>query len=180
MGLDMYLERRVFIGNQFEHREPKLLLPNADAFGVDASRVTGVVEQVMYWRKANQIHAWFIDNVGDDQDGTNPRLVSRTKLQLLHDTCVKVLEASRMVSGKVKNGWTYEGGVETPILEDGLLVANPAVAQELLPTQSGFFFGSTEYDQYYIDDLLHTVKGLEKILARPAEDDGDYYYRSSW
>jgi hypothetical protein len=53
------------------------------------------------------------------------------------------------------------------------------LAKELLPVQSGFFFGSTEYDEYYFGDLKETKEILEKVLA--ADLDGwDLQYHSSW
>jgi hypothetical protein len=48
-------------------------------------------------------------------------------------------------------------------------------AEELLPTSSGFFFGTTEYDEYYFKDLEDTVEILSKL-----EDDGEYIYQASW
>lgn len=48
-------------------------------------------------------------------------------------------------------------------------------AEKLLPTQSGFFFGSTEYDEWYFQDLELTVKQLENVKA---ED--DFIYQASW
>lgn len=54
-------------------------------------------------------------------------------------------------------------------------------AEELLPTQDGFFFGSTEYDEYYYEDLKNTVKMLEPELQEehPIEGDG-FVYQASW
>jgi hypothetical protein len=51
-------------------------------------------------------------------------------------------------------------------------------AEELLPTQDGFFFGSTEYDQYYFESLEETVGVLEKALREYPND--EYIYQSSW
>jgi hypothetical protein len=41
----------------------------------------------------------------------------------------------------------------------------PGVAKELLPTQAGFFFGSTDYDEYYYEDLVYTRDLLDKENA---------------
>ena len=49
-------------------------------------------------------------------------------------------------------------------------------AQQLLPTRSGFFFGSNEYDKYYFTKLERTRKALEIAI----NENGDYYYHSSW
>jgi len=51
-------------------------------------------------------------------------------------------------------------------------------AKELLPAQSGFFFGNTDYDEFYFDDLKHTIKTIKKALELPEE--WDFEYRSSW
>ena len=50
----------------------------------------------------------------------------------------------------------------------------------LLPTQSGFFFGSTEYDNYYKSDLKSTINQLDNVLDNPKFKNWEFYYRSSW
>jgi hypothetical protein len=46
--------------------------------------------KVGYWRKANQIHQWFVDNVQDGTDNCAEYYVSREKLQELRDLCAQV------------------------------------------------------------------------------------------
>lgn len=58
------------------------------------------------------------------------------------------------------------------------VLADREQAKELLPTASGFFFGSQEYDQYYFDDLESTVQIVDKCLTLPL--DWEFEYRSSW
>lgn len=53
-------------------------------------------------------------------------------------------------------------------------------AGELLPSVGGFFFGGTEYDEYYYDDLKNTVTMVEKVLKMPTFEHCDFYYHSSW
>lgn len=48
-------------------------------------------------------------------------------------------------------------------------------AQDLLPTTDGFFFGSTDYDEWYYEDLQKTVDMLKDI-----DPDGSYIYEASW
>jgi len=55
---------------------------------------------------------------------------------------------------------------------------NNELAEKLLPTASGFFFGETEYDQWYFNDLEETIKIIDNALLMP--DQWDFNYRSSW
>ena len=55
---------------------------------------------------------------------------------------------------------------------------NHDLAESLLPTSSGFFFGGTEYDDWYFKDLEDTVKIIDDALKLP--DQWDFNYRSSW
>lgn len=57
---------------------------------------------------------------------------------------------------------------------------NPEDAEELLPTQGGFFFGSTEFDEYYIADVKDTVQKLDKVLNNSKFAEWDFQYQASW
>ena len=57
----------------------------------------------------------------------------------------------------------------------------PEKASELLPPQTGFFFGRTEIDEYYMNDLDDTVKQITQALNRyPSEEGWSFEYCSSW
>jgi hypothetical protein len=60
------------------------------------------------------------------------------------------------------------------------IIADPKQAIELMPTRSGFFFGSTEYDEWYMGDIQHTVERIRKILDEPAFEKSEFYYQASW
>ena len=100
-----------------------------------------------YWRKANQIHKWFVDNVQQGQDDCDNYYVSQDKLIELLAICKHALETK-----------------------------DPS----LLPPQSGFFFGSTDIDEWYWKDLENTISQLERIFALPEVDKLSFYYTSSW
>jgi hypothetical protein len=60
-------------------------------------------------------------------------------------------------------------------------------AAEVLPTESGFFFGSTNYDEYYFKEVKDTLNIIEPLLAEACQTkEGEYYlpesiyYQSSW
>ena len=111
---------------------------------------TRIMEQVGYWRKANQIHNWFVENVQDGVDDCDyHREVTKEDLEELLDICHEIL-------------------------------CNPDVAELRLPTQGGFFFGSTEYDDWYISDIKHTMDIITTVLETTDFDTQMIYYVSSW
>lgn len=59
-------------------------------------------------------------------------------------------------------------------------VINGAPAESSLPTQSGFFFGSTGYDEDYRADLRNTIRQVEPLLTDPKWKGFEFSYQSSW
>lgn len=53
------------------------------------------------------------------------------------------------------------------------------MASELLPTQEGFFFGGTEYDDWYFQDVERELKEFTEILDT-WDDDRVYAYWAWW
>ena len=45
------------------------------------------------------------------------------------------------------------------------------LAKEILPTQGGFFFGSTDYDEYYYEDMIEILKEFGKLLKEWKDDE---------
>jgi hypothetical protein len=73
--------------------------------------------------------------------------------------------------------------VETEQLEDLVSLCNEALATkntDILQTSDGFFFGSTDYDEYYWDEITRTRDELSKLLTNPKAKHWDFYYRASW
>jgi hypothetical protein len=62
------------------------------------------------------------------------------------------------------------------------VVDDPTRAEELLPTTSGFFFGGTAYDEYYLTSIKDTITIVEQALMFTDDDESnaDIYYQSSW
>jgi len=144
-------------------------------------------QEVAYWRKANEIHAWIERRLEDDvgYDGIeNCREYHLSKEDLidLRDTCQKVLDASKLAGGKIKNGERLNNKTNRwePIYEDGKYITNPEIAEQLLPRADGFFFGSQEYDEWYIDDLKSTIIQINNILETVDFDTEDIVYLASW
>jgi hypothetical protein len=136
-----------------------------------------------YWRKANAIHKWFVDNCQNGVDEGVSEPVSREKLLELREICERVIKLSNVEVGQVANGYTMEmvDGklVKNPCLEEGKVITNPEIAQEFLPTADGFFFGSTDYNEWYLQDLHSTIKQIDRVL-QDAPEDTVFRYRASW
>lgn len=103
MGLDMYLLGKKYVPTfDYNNREEGKLFANNPQYaeilktaGLEniATRDLGVTLEVTvgYWRKANQIHGWFVDNVQDGEDDCDEYPVSRETLQNLRDLCKQAI-----------------------------------------------------------------------------------------
>lgn len=200
MGLDMYLyARRHVSGYEFVGEEEKRLYTGlVDLFGVkefvDPDTPSGEVQVcVAYWRKANAIHKWFVDNVQDGVDECQFADVEREQLEALRRDCMTVLNGLNVEDGTVIEGYAFHEDSDAPlglraepIEAEGKVVADPALAQEILPTQAGFFFGSTDYDEGYVADLIETANQIDRVLKMTDERSvlgfslWSFVYHSSW
>lgn len=182
MGLDMYLTKRTYVGGNYKHNEVAgsiSITKGGKLLNIDLKRVSYISEEVGYWRKANHIHKWFVDNCGDGRDECQDMDVSEEQLRDLLKTCKEVIEKCPLeVVGKEMVN-VLEGGEFKQVEQDKKVVTNPEIAGELLPTASGFFFGSTEYDEYYFGDIQETVEIIENLLEEGIEN-ADIVYRASW
>lgn len=154
MGLDMYLSGKRYMSKYFDKDDSVRIEKVNEVFGIEGDEdgdfgAQEVIFRVAYWRKANAIHKWFVENCQEGVDECQETWVGRESLELLKKTCEQVL-------------------------------ADTSLAQKLLPAQQGFFFGGTDYDDWYIKDLEFTAKRIDKILNDPALAKCDFYYQSSW
>ena len=224
MGLDSYLYAEKFVGN-YNHgsaQDRELYNKVAEAVGLTDFNSTcyggnsvTVRLPLAYWRKANQIHQFFVNLSGED-DNCQDIEVSREDLETLLSKCKQILggrvesvseiDARRLESVEELNGRisvlqekltesndsyrlnrilgeleSYKEAIATLVKKHGTSSSEPS---QILPTQGGFFFGSTDYDEYYYSDLEHTVQVLEKILNHPGIPKDDYswsfIYQASW
>jgi len=150
MGLDMYLTAERYLWST----EKPISDQVANLLGLqldgDRMRVQTIIAEAMYWRKANAIHRWFVENAQGGEDNCERYYVSREQLMTLRNLCAK------LCTQKVE-----------------------ALAEDSLPTTDGFFFGSTEYDEWYWNDIENTVVGLDKALETFG-DGWHFHYQSSW
>src|SRR4051812_26127579 len=106
MGLDMYANKRHFV-KQFGSQplggriSVAVMRGGKPVLDIIPDRVAWIEEEVMYWRKANHIHKWFVDNVQNGVDDCGTYHVPREKLLDLFNRCVSIMKASKLVKGKV-------------------------------------------------------------------------------
>ena len=147
MGLDMYLESEHHIFGKEAKATVEITNYNGEKETREFDITSGtIVTKIGYWRKANAIHKWFVDNVQNGDDDCGRYYVDIGDMERLKSLCEEVLE-------------------------------QPQKAKELLPPCNGFFFGSTEIDDDYFQDLKDTVKIINNVLEN---EDGDIYYHASW
>ncbi len=89
MGLDMYLTAEKYV---FSDEQPKINQVLAEVgFSRKNKPVRSVSVEIMTWRKANQIHQWFVEQVQEGTDDCKRYYVSLEKLEVLLDVCKKAL-----------------------------------------------------------------------------------------
>jgi hypothetical protein len=150
MGLDMYLVAGIHLSeyNETENTFSEIIKENG-IYGLNRFTPNYIKFDVGYWRKANAIHKWFVENVQDGKDDCDSYYVSVEQLKTLKEACQKVL-------------------------------SDADLAPELLPSASGFFFGSTEYSSSYMDQLYQTIEIVDRIISNPFSEKWIIKYQSSW
>lgn len=140
----------------------------------------GTLTEVAYWRKANQIHKWFVDNVQNGIDECQESSVTRQQLNELLAVCHEVIKSAKLIDGHVSNGSHMGPETNGQWVQDhieGKVIENPEVIEKLLPTQSGFFFGGCGYDEWYLKDIEDTIEQLQKALELEFQE---FVYQASW
>lgn len=166
MGLDMYLYLRKSVYTSEYSNPENCVYPNELQEFVKEIQErsfkaieTNTDYHVGYWRKANAIHNWIVENCTEDgEDNCRPIYMDENKVKELIDICDQVLKDHNK-------------------------------AKELLPTQSGFFFGCVDYDEWYFKDVEYTKHIFERVLEvykKFYEENNNYninydiIYQASW
>lgn len=166
MGLDMYLSVKKYVSQKDGYGPEAVRRPEYDAIvkaagldkfaNHDSVSIYGVNVGVTaaYWRKANQIHKWFVDNCQNGVDECQEVYVSIDQLKELRSVCAEVL----------------------------LNKDDKVFIEDTLPPQSGFFFGTEDIDEWYFSDVQYTYDRLGELLELLDNKDELYTvtYQSSW
>lgn len=161
MGLDMYLGAR----NQ-----------------------TGEHQELGYWRKANAVHGWFVRECAYGVDECQEIFVSREHLLKLRSDCNNALanrenavpnnEDNVIIKQPVGSGQDLAQFIIDNMKKEQEKIGATLVSDDPLQPTAGFFFGSTEKDEWYYNDLLETLDIIDRALA--LDDGWEIIYQASW
>jgi len=118
MGLDMYLTRKIYLGTSkcyafCRNTKTKIIIETNE---IKIERDDAIEEYTIregYWRKANHIHKWFVDNVQNGYDDCNEYYVEVNKIKELKTICQRVLENRSLAKTMLpRNEGFYFGSLE--------------------------------------------------------------------
>lgn len=133
--------------------------------------------QIGYWRKFNALQAFFENRVESDYELCHGIYVYEDTIKELISTFNKILKDIKTCETEeiqYCNGWC--NGEKT---YDTKEVYKSQVAQELLPPGDGFFYGSQEIDEWYVEDIKYSLKLFKKALEL-MKLGYDIIYEASW
>ena len=154
MGLDMYLSAKKYMSKYFDPADVERIKQVNDIFSV-----TGIEDE----------------DYGAEE--VKFRVAYWRKANAIHDWFVRTCQDGE---DNCSEYWVSRDQLQELINLCKQVLEDNSKADDLLPTRSGFFFGDTAYDEWYIDGLKYTVERFEKVLADPAFAKADFYYQSSW
>lgn len=107
-GLDMYLSAKTRVDKHaLQSILPALNMDKANYYQCYAEFNVG------YWRKANAIHQWIVENIQDGHDNCGEYNISRDSLRELKELCQKVIDNPECAEGVLPTqpGFLF-GGLE--------------------------------------------------------------------
>ena len=131
--------------------------------------------------KAKQVQALFPELPKDFDIETSGTQVSVNfgywrKANAIHNWFVKNVQGGK---DDCQESWLSPDDMLKLLDTVNKVLRDTTLAPDLLPTADGFFFGGTEYSEWYWRDIEYTKKLLEKALD-PALKDWHFYYQASW
>lgn len=113
-------------------------------------------EVIVDWRKSNQIHGWFMRRFPDLENCKQVVISKNDILDLAEDLTDCIVEI--ITIGDVGE-----------------------TCKTKLPTVSGFFFGPTDYDYWYVEDLFDSLKKVMKCAYKMTKcPDAKFTYVAWW
>jgi hypothetical protein len=92
MGLDMYLNAKKYLGYPLDADKDMAEAINKAIAVQCPGKVAYIAVEVMYWRKANAIHSWFVKNCQEGVDECQETDISVDQLKMLLKAVTEVSE----------------------------------------------------------------------------------------
>ena len=108
--------------------------------------------QIGYFRKFNALHSYIVKTFANGVDDCQDIILYKEDVEQIKKVLDDVLNAHQQVEK----------------------------AKELLPTQSGFFFGGTDYDEYYFEEAKVAADLMQSFLDNFDFDKYQLIYEASW
>lgn len=151
MGLDMTLSREIYIGAFYAHND---------------------IEITMVIKKEGNpisINPYKIETITE-------QLLSWRKANAIHNWFVQHVQDGE---DDCKDYEVTIDDIKQLLKTCKTIKDNPESAKDLLPTTSGFFFGDTDYNEYYFQEIDKTIIALKNIVKNHCSN-YSYRYSSSW
>ena len=134
MGLDSYLYKKNYIRTEDFYNEEfrnEVIVKTGGEIDtkIKPERIRYIVEEVGYWRKANQIHRWFVENVQDGVDNCGDYFVPPSSLEELLELCEKVKADNSLAESLLPAGNGFFFGNDHRNLARHIIYARKAIGQ---------------------------------------------------
>lgn len=160
MGLDMYLEVRKFV-------------PAKNYKVVDGDYTSEFHQEYVDILEASKMKSLAaVDSVGLSITET---AIYWRKVNSIHNWFIE-----KVAKGVDECQPIYVSREQLELLLETVTEAIDTKNAELLPPASGFFFGSTDVDEWYWNDLKYTKTELKTILRKTEDEDISFIYQASW
>lgn len=110
-------------------------------------------EEIGYFRKVNFLMAFFAY-----YGNCEYKEIGRDEFKELVEKCTEVYRIGK--ANRDEDGW--KGDLSEEAIER---------VSEILPTCSGFFFGSTDYDEWYFNEVGEVLSWAENVLDNYGDDE---------
>jgi len=161
MGLDSYLYKKTYVENWEHTPKDKRYSVSVKQGGLKCNikpkRICYIIEQVGYWRKFNALHGYIVDTFASGEDNCQ-------QIYLDNYSLIQILDTLKQAKDILDSDASDEEKSDK--------------LSDVFPTSEGFFFGATEYGDYYAECVDNTILLLTALLDESGDD--NFYYQASW
>ena len=152
MGLDMYLEKHIFIGGVYDEEIAGVCIikhgkihQQGREIKLPVNRIASITLSTGYWRKAYAIHWWFVEHCFDGE----PEHYDGREIYVDEEDLHELLDCAKAVRD------------------------DHSLARQLLPSPDG------SYEGWYWEDIEETIRIMNKAIEEYDIHDR-YMYSASW